>query len=86
LLFIVEATWIGFMGALLGSVIAIGAGTALNPWISRKLNFGSEHLLIFKPSQVIILIAFLMLITTIAGLLPARKASRLDPIEALRTD
>jgi putative ABC transport system permease protein len=86
LLFIIEATWIGFLGALLGSVLAVVAGSLLNPWISRKLSFGGEHLLIFKPSQIILLIAFLMLITTVAGLLPARKASRLDPIEALRTD
>jgi putative ABC transport system permease protein len=85
-LFIIEATWIGFLGALLGSAIAVGAGTLLNPWISRKLSFGNEHLLIFKPAQIVILIAFLMLITTVAGLLPARKAARLDPIEALRTE
>jgi putative ABC transport system permease protein len=85
-LFIIEATWIGFIGALLGSAIAVGAGTLLNPWISTKLGFGHEKLLIFKPIQIVILIAFLMLITTVAGLLPARKAARLDPIEALRTE
>lgn len=85
-LFMVEATWIGFLGALLGSLIAIGAGTALNPVISKQLNFGSERLLIFEPGQVIGLIIFLMLVTTIAGLLPARKAAKLDPIEALRTE
>jgi putative ABC transport system permease protein len=85
-LFIIEATWIGFIGALLGSVVAFGVGTLLNPWISKKLSFGNEHLLIFKPTQIAILIVFLMLITTFAGLLPARKAARLDPIEALRTE
>jgi putative ABC transport system permease protein len=85
-LFMVEATWIGFLGAALGAVIGIVAGTALNPWISDKLNFGSDRLLVFKPAQVVALIVFLMLITTIAGWLPARKAAKLDPIEALRTE
>lgn len=85
-LFIIEATWIGFIGALIGSLLALAAGAALNPWISDKLEFGKERLLVFDPLQIAILILFLMAVTTLAGLLPARKAAKLDPIEALRTE
>ncbi len=85
-LFIIEAAWIGFIGALLGSLAAIGVGAALNPFITKQLNFGDEKLLIFDPLQVGGLIFFLMLVTAVAGLLPARKAAKLDPIEALRTE
>jgi putative ABC transport system permease protein len=85
-LFIIEAAWIGFIGALLGSLAAIAVGTTLNPFISRQVNFGDERLLIFDPLQVAALVGFLMLVTAVAGLLPARKAARLDPIEALRTE
>ncbi len=85
-LFIIEAAWIGFIGALLGSVTAIAVGTVLNPIISKQLSFGDESLLVFEPVQVLALIGFLMLITATAGLMPARKAARLDPIEALRTE
>ncbi len=86
-LFRFEAAWIGFIGGLIGSLLAVGLGSALNPWITTKLSLGAgERLLIFKLPQIIVLIIILMIIATVAGLLPSRKAAKLDPIEALRTE
>ncbi len=85
-LFRFEAALLGLLGGLLGSLTAVALGTALNPVIARKLSLGSQHLLIFKFSQIALLILVLIVVATIAGLLPARKASRLNPIEALRTE
>lgn len=85
-LFIVEAAWIGAIGAVIGSILAIIIGTLINPWISKKINFSGSNLLIFHWQQVLGLIVFLVIVSVVAGLLPARKASRLDPIEALRTE
>ncbi len=85
-LFILEATWIGFLGGVIGAILALLLGFATNPFISDKLDLGKDRLLVFRADQIIILILILMLVATIAGLLPARKAAKLDPIEALRTE
>jgi len=86
-LFRFEAAWIGFLGGSLGSLLAVSVGTALNPWITKQLSLGvGNKLLIFKPLEVIGLIIILMIVSILAGWLPSRKAAKLDPIEALRTE
>ena len=86
-LFRFEAAWIGFLGGIIGSGIAWGIGTLANPKISDALGIGAEnHLLVFQPAPMIGLIIGLMLVAIGAGILPARKASKLDPVEALRTE
>lgn len=86
-LFRFEAAWIGFLGGLIGAILAIVLGKIMNPWITDKLNLGEgNELLEFHASQVVLLIVALMLVAVFAGLFPARKAAKLDPIEALRTE
>lgn len=86
-LFRYEAAWIGFLGGIIGSGLAWGIGTLANPKISSALGIGAEnHLLIFQPLPIVGLIALLIIIAVVAGALPARKAAKLDPVEALRTE
>ncbi len=86
-LFQLEAAWIGFLGGILGAGLAWGIGTAMNPWITQQLSLGDGNsLLIFQFIPVVLLIASLILIAMLAGWFPSRKAAKLDPIEALRTE
>ncbi len=85
-LFRYEAAWVGFLGGTLGVLAAWGVGTALNPWISETIGLGEHSLLIFQPVYAAVVVLVLIAVAVIAGLLPSRKAAKLDPIEALRTE
>lgn len=86
-LFQFEAAWIGFLGGVIGAIVAIILGLSFNPLITKALELGDNtSLLIFQPIPIILMIIALMVIAMVAGWFPARKAAKLDPIEALRTE
>ena len=85
-LFRYESAWIGFFGGAVGILLAWITGAALNPVISSAIGLGKNHLLIFTPSAGIIVLVLLVVVAMLAGFLPSRKAAKLDPIEALRTE
>lgn len=85
-LFRYEAAWIGFLGGMLGVGLGLLVGWLANPKITEVLDLGDNSLLIFIWWQLVVLVISLIIVAIVAGWLPSRKAAKLDPIEALRTE
>ena len=84
--FALEAIMLGFWGSVFGISISMIIGKIINVVTHDSIlkDLPSFQLVIFKPSDLISITLTIMIIALIAGVLPARKASKKDPIDALR--
>ncbi len=86
-LFLGEGLLLGLIGTLLGTLASLAVIWGLNIWKVR-FNFGQQQDLVLSPAiepvQVAIVAAMVVGVAVLASLQPAWKASRLDPINALR--
>jgi putative ABC transport system permease protein len=85
-MFSIEASLLGLLGSGLGIATAQGLGIIINRVATNGLlkDFEGLNLLVFTPQAMLTIMALVTSIAFLAGALPARKASKLDPIEALR--
>lgn len=85
-LFSTEAVFIGFVGSIVGAAAAIGIGSAANGVIVGRFLADLEGLQVlrFELVPVASIVLIVMSIAFLAGTLPARRAARQNPIDALR--
>ena len=74
--FLIEAVTLSLIGGIIG--IALGVGG------SRAISYFAEWRTLVAPEAIVLAFGFAAGIGIFFGFYPARKASRLDPIEALR--
>jgi putative ABC transport system permease protein len=86
MLFSIEAILIGFWGSFLGVLVAMGVGQIVNPIASHSFlkDLPGFELTVFPPLDVSLVILLIATIAFLAGTLPAKRAAKLDPIDALR--
>lgn len=86
-IFVVEAALIGFLGGLAGIILGITAQCGVNFVFNFiAVRMGGEALVLFhSPAWFLtLLIGASLLIGILTGWIPAKKASKIDPLEALK--
>jgi ABC-type antimicrobial peptide transport system permease subunit len=88
LMFMIEAGLIGLIGGTFGLLMGWLLGRGLNRaalWYAQSRNIPVEdNLFVITPTLALQSLVFAFLIGVVAGLYPANRAARLDPLTALR--
>ncbi len=84
--FSAEAIMLGFWGSLFGIIVSFVVGQIANVVATQTFlsDFPTFKLTIFEPLTMVSIALVIMLIAFLAGTLPARRASKKNPIDALR--
>lgn len=75
-LFIIESMIVGLIGGIIGTALGIGVASLANSFLDLPN--------IFPLSLIILGFIVSIMVGLVAGVYPARKAARMDPVEALR--
>jgi lipoprotein-releasing system permease protein len=87
LIFLLEAAILGMSGVIIGCILGYAASAAIASItipVPPEMYFGMDHLPIeIELKNFISAGIFAMVINIIAGVFPARRASKMDPVEAI---
>lgn len=88
-LFLIESAMIGFVGGIAGvilsHILAYLLSTGTNATMFLGMHFGSGMKFVMPIWLDIAAIAVAVVVGVIAGIFPARKATKMSPLEAIRT-
>jgi len=86
-LFLIEGFFLGLTGTLVGIVFTCAVTYVINA-VEISFNFGRQIGLVLsprlEPGQIFLISGIVILVSILAALQPAYKASRMEPINALR--
>lgn len=89
-MFLIESGFIGFFGGVIGLIISLVVGKVLNGFLDGGMIFGGGgqggNIIAISPLLAIVGVGFSSLVGVLAGYIPARRATKLSAIEALRSN
>lgn len=89
-MFLIESGFIGFFGGVIGLIISLLVGKVLNGFLDGGMIFGGGgqggNIIAISPLLAIVGVGFSSLVGVLAGYIPARRATKLSAIEALRSN
>ena len=81
-MFLIESSMVGFIGGAVGVIIGYTMSFGLS---ATSIKFLGLNLSVqFNPILIVSMLAFATFVGALAGTYPARRASKMDPVEALR--
>jgi putative ABC transport system permease protein len=80
--FLLESSLIG----LIGGVVGFGLGFAITTLINATMPASQGAIFLVTPGLAVLCIGFALALGTVAGIIPAFRASRMDPVAALRAN
>jgi len=80
--FLLESSFIG----LVGGVVGFGLGFAVTSLINATMPAAQGAIFLVTPGLATLCIGFALALGTAAGIIPAFRASRMDPVAALRSN
>jgi putative ABC transport system permease protein len=85
-MFLLESSFIGLVGGLIGIFLGFIASGLISELGIRLIGMGvrGASITVITPELVLFALAFSVFIGAVSGLLPARKAAQLQPVEALK--
>jgi putative ABC transport system permease protein len=86
-MFVIEGLSLGVLGILIGDAVAAGVILVIRA-VGPTFNFGRETGLVLSPrvdlGQMLVISAVVLVVAVIGTVQPAFKASRMEPVDALR--
>ena len=80
--FLLESSFIGLLGGLIG----LGLGIAVTTLINATMPPAQGSIFLVTPGLAVLCVGFALALGTTAGIIPAFRASRMDPVAALRSN